>query len=258
MAAGEVARTIGISVQDATRALHELRPHGYARDNRRRYERIDRAEMSSSRARPRGPAGLARPADLADAAAVWPRAVSAALPTSRRTDRTFASRRMGSCMHGSGAIPERLSVAPSRKETPCDCFDARQPFLRTASAVRAAPNRCLRGRADAPCAGSTCGRCARPRAWDRRRRREPQVEWPHLGGRGRGPHGRPLRASDAQDARRSVLLFTSTAQWRGPGTCCYSDQRSQPPAVSVQRQPTLRLRGCACRDGPTRAHAERP
>jgi hypothetical protein len=198
--------------------------------------------MSSSRARPRGPAGLARPADLADAAGVWPRAVSAALPTSRRTDRTFASRRMGSCTHGSGEIPERLSVAPSRKETPCDCFDARQPFLRTASAVRAAPNRCLRGRADAPCVGSTCGRCARPRAWDRRRRREPQVEWPHLGGRGRGPHGRPLRASDAQDARRSFCSSRpppSGAAWHvyllGPAEPAVRRVRERPAYAAFAR-----------------------
>jgi hypothetical protein len=38
------------------------------------------------------------------------------------------------------------------------------------------------------------------------------------------------RASDAQDARRSVLLFTSTSQWRDPGTCSYSD-----PAESAAR-----------------------
>jgi hypothetical protein len=141
---------------------------------------------------------------------------------------------MGSCMHGSGEIPERLSVAPSRKETPCDCFDARQPFLRTASAVRAAPNRCLRGRADAPCVGSTCGRCARPRAWDRRRRREPQVEVATPRRPGRAPHGRPPRC-ERRAGMRVARFFTSTAQWRGPGTCLLGP--AEPAARCVRATP---------------------
>lgn len=37
MSAGEVADAIGISVEDATRALHELRSLGYATEEKRRY-----------------------------------------------------------------------------------------------------------------------------------------------------------------------------------------------------------------------------
>jgi predicted transcriptional regulator len=40
--AGEVAQAIGISIDDATRALHELRSLGYAREEKRRYEATDK------------------------------------------------------------------------------------------------------------------------------------------------------------------------------------------------------------------------
>ena len=42
LSAGEVAEAIGISVDDATRALHELRALGYAREAKRRYEPTDK------------------------------------------------------------------------------------------------------------------------------------------------------------------------------------------------------------------------
>jgi len=38
MAVGDVAEAIGISTDDAARALHELRALGYAREDNRRYE----------------------------------------------------------------------------------------------------------------------------------------------------------------------------------------------------------------------------
>jgi DNA-binding MarR family transcriptional regulator len=38
MGQGEIAEAIGISIEDAARALHELRSLGYARKEKRRYE----------------------------------------------------------------------------------------------------------------------------------------------------------------------------------------------------------------------------
>jgi hypothetical protein len=45
MSAGEVAEAIGISIDDATRALHELRSLGYAREQRRRYEPTEKGRQ---------------------------------------------------------------------------------------------------------------------------------------------------------------------------------------------------------------------
>jgi predicted transcriptional regulator len=41
MGAGEVAEAIGISIDDATLALHELRSRGYVREEKRRYHPTD-------------------------------------------------------------------------------------------------------------------------------------------------------------------------------------------------------------------------
>ncbi len=41
---GEVAEAIGISIEDATHALHELRSLGYAREYNRRYEPTDKGK----------------------------------------------------------------------------------------------------------------------------------------------------------------------------------------------------------------------
>jgi hypothetical protein len=54
MRAGEVAEAIGISIEDATLALHELRSLGYAREEKRRYwptEEGLRVHASLTRAR---------------------------------------------------------------------------------------------------------------------------------------------------------------------------------------------------------------
>lgn len=54
MGAGEVAEAIGISVDDATLALHELRSLGYAREEKRRYSPTEeglRVHASLTRAR---------------------------------------------------------------------------------------------------------------------------------------------------------------------------------------------------------------
>jgi predicted transcriptional regulator len=54
MAVGEVAEAIGISVEDAARAVHELRSLGYAREEQRRYEPTEeglRLHASLQRAR---------------------------------------------------------------------------------------------------------------------------------------------------------------------------------------------------------------
>jgi DNA-binding MarR family transcriptional regulator len=54
MSASEVADAIGISVDDATRALHELRSLGYAREEKRRYLPTERGrEAHASRANAR-------------------------------------------------------------------------------------------------------------------------------------------------------------------------------------------------------------
>jgi DNA-binding MarR family transcriptional regulator len=54
MRAGEVADAIGISIEDATLALHELRSLGYAREEKRRYSPTEeglRLHASLTRAR---------------------------------------------------------------------------------------------------------------------------------------------------------------------------------------------------------------
>jgi DNA-binding MarR family transcriptional regulator len=54
MGAGEVAEAIGISIEDATLALHELRSLGYAREEKRRYSPTEegmRVHASLTRAR---------------------------------------------------------------------------------------------------------------------------------------------------------------------------------------------------------------
>jgi DNA-binding MarR family transcriptional regulator len=54
MCAGEVADPIGISIDDATLALHELRSLGYAREEKRRYSPTEegmRVHASLTRAR---------------------------------------------------------------------------------------------------------------------------------------------------------------------------------------------------------------
>jgi DNA-binding MarR family transcriptional regulator len=44
--AGDVAEMIGISVDDATRALHELRSLGFAQEERRRYEPTEKGRQA--------------------------------------------------------------------------------------------------------------------------------------------------------------------------------------------------------------------
>jgi hypothetical protein len=60
MRAGEVAEGIGISIDDATLGLHELRSLGYAREDRRRYSPTEEGrEVHASLTRaPQGDRGL--------------------------------------------------------------------------------------------------------------------------------------------------------------------------------------------------------
>jgi len=67
MSAGEVAAAIGISVEDATRALQELRSLGYAREEKRRYFPTDLGrETHASLARARREAMAASVAGLSE------------------------------------------------------------------------------------------------------------------------------------------------------------------------------------------------
>jgi DNA-binding MarR family transcriptional regulator len=65
---GDVAEAIGISVDDAARALHELRSLGYARENGRQYESTEKGErLLGSLASARREALAAFPSGLSEA-----------------------------------------------------------------------------------------------------------------------------------------------------------------------------------------------